>query len=271
MASVWKSRVAVCSLAAVVGSFGGFGSASAADLGGNCCADLEERIAELEATSARKGNRKVSLTVSGWVNEAIYFWDDGIESNVYVGTNSLEQSRVKFSGKAKINGDWSAGYTLELGVVGANSGQFSQDNDNGTTVNAVSVRKSVWFVENKSFGKVSVGQEGTSTYHLLDDADGVNTRNYSDAEAASVAMAQFFVNVNGVRQGSVQQMGPAAWRLQQQHAWPGWPPQYHSLRLARARRFLGQRVVGRRRHVGYVADLQGRTRRLQIARQGRLR
>ena len=42
-------------------------SASAADLGGNCCADLEERIAELEATTARKGNRKASLAVSGWV------------------------------------------------------------------------------------------------------------------------------------------------------------------------------------------------------------
>ena len=49
---------------------GGFAtSASAADLGGNCCADLEERIAELEATTARKGNSKVSLTVSGWVNQ----------------------------------------------------------------------------------------------------------------------------------------------------------------------------------------------------------
>ena len=31
--------------------------------------DLEERIAELEATTARKGNRKVSLTVSGWVGQ----------------------------------------------------------------------------------------------------------------------------------------------------------------------------------------------------------
>ena len=47
-------------------------SAKAADLGGDCCADLEERVAELEATTARKGNRKVSLTVSGWVNEAIF-------------------------------------------------------------------------------------------------------------------------------------------------------------------------------------------------------
>ena len=34
-------------------------SAQAADLGGDCCGDLEERIAELEATTARKGNRKV--------------------------------------------------------------------------------------------------------------------------------------------------------------------------------------------------------------------
>ncbi|MBS0235356.1 MAG: porin, partial [Proteobacteria bacterium] len=50
-------------------------SASAADLGGNCCADLEERIAELEATTARKGNRKVSLTVSGWVGQQVMWWD----------------------------------------------------------------------------------------------------------------------------------------------------------------------------------------------------
>ncbi|HRY07757.1 MAG TPA: porin, partial [Hyphomicrobiaceae bacterium] len=58
--------------------------ASAADLGGDCCADLEERIADLEATTARKGNRKVSLTVSGQVNHAVVFWDDGRENNVYV-------------------------------------------------------------------------------------------------------------------------------------------------------------------------------------------
>src|SRR6476661_7879852 len=72
--------------------------AAAADLGGDCCADLEERVAELEATTARKGNRKVSLTVSGWVNENIVWWDDGVEQNVYVGTNFVEQSRFKFTG-----------------------------------------------------------------------------------------------------------------------------------------------------------------------------
>ena len=62
----------------------GAGSASAADLGGNCCADLEERIAELEATTARKGNRKVSLTISGWVGEQVMWWDDGSAKGTYV-------------------------------------------------------------------------------------------------------------------------------------------------------------------------------------------
>ncbi|MFO7297388.1 MAG: porin, partial [Pseudomonadota bacterium] len=54
------SRVA---LIAAAGVLAGGVAAQAADLGGNCCADLEERVAELEATAARKGNRKVSLTV----------------------------------------------------------------------------------------------------------------------------------------------------------------------------------------------------------------
>jgi hypothetical protein len=45
-------------------------AASAADLGWNCCANLEERVAELEGTMARKGNRKVRLTVSDWGAES---------------------------------------------------------------------------------------------------------------------------------------------------------------------------------------------------------
>src|ERR1044072_3901903 len=89
-------------------------SAKAADLGGDCCADLEERVAELEATTARKGNRKVSLTLSGWVNEAVFWWDDGTEKNAYVGTNNLEQSRSRVTGEANIAKDWSAGYTLDI-------------------------------------------------------------------------------------------------------------------------------------------------------------
>jgi len=66
----------------------------AADLGGDCCADLEERVAELEATTVRKGNKKVSVTLYGQVNRAVLFWDDHVEKNVYSVDNNYESSRL---------------------------------------------------------------------------------------------------------------------------------------------------------------------------------
>jgi hypothetical protein len=64
------------------------GPISATDLSGSCCGDLEERIAELEATAATKGNRKMSLTISGQVNRMIMWWDNGRSSNTYWGIDS---------------------------------------------------------------------------------------------------------------------------------------------------------------------------------------
>src|SRR6185312_3741870 len=108
------------------------GSASAADLGGNCCADLEERIAELEATTARKGNRKVSLTISGWVGEQVMWWDDGAESNVYVtGLGTTLSSHFKFTGQATITPGWYAAYVLHVEVVDSDSLTISQGNSTG--------------------------------------------------------------------------------------------------------------------------------------------
>ena len=75
--------------------------AHAADLNGGAYADLEERIAELEATTARKGNRKVTLEVSGVVNEALLAWDDGHESNVYVVTNEAAAGPLPLQGRCE--------------------------------------------------------------------------------------------------------------------------------------------------------------------------
>ena len=44
--------------------------AAAADLGGNCCADLEERIAELEATTARRGASS-QLQIDGTARDSL--------------------------------------------------------------------------------------------------------------------------------------------------------------------------------------------------------
>jgi len=160
-------------------------SASAADLGGNCCADLEERIAELEATTARKGNRKVSLTVSGWVGQQVTFWDDGVESNTYIhDLGSTLGSHVKFTGSAQISPGWSAGYVLHIEAIGSDSLTTSQTNPNGPALynllanqettggGGVQTLQSYWFIRSDQLGKVSLGKQSQASDNAAILVDG---------------------------------------------------------------------------------------------------
>jgi len=144
----------------------GGGNAFAADLGGNCCADLEERIAELEATTARKGNRKVSLTITGWVSSQLYWFDDGVESNVYVVDNNNDlSSNVKFTGSAQISPGWKAGYSLWIYTNGPSSADANDLGYDGTDLLGASrgwglnVENSYWFIQSDTLGKLSVGKQ----------------------------------------------------------------------------------------------------------------
>jgi hypothetical protein len=124
-----SSRFAI---AAALGLVVSAGSASAADLGGNCCADLEERIAELEATTVRKGNRKMSLTISGQVDRVVTWYDDSKTSTAYYGLdNTNSSSRFIFSGSAKVTPKVSMGFEImieiEAGGTSSKVNQFDED------------------------------------------------------------------------------------------------------------------------------------------------
>ena len=165
-------------------------SAQAADLGGDCCADLEERIAELEATTARKGNRKVSLEISGQVNEALMYFDDGEESNAYIVTNDNSRSRFRFKGKAKINSDLEAGYLLEIGVRTANSKRVTQNDDNAVADSGLDIRHSTWYLKSKTFGQVNVGLTGTASEDITEAnlSQTGSFAKYSDVEDSGLGL-----------------------------------------------------------------------------------
>src|SRR5256885_10180595 len=131
------SNTSRLALAAAAGLFiGGVAmpSAKAADLGGDWCADLEERVAELEARAARKGNRKMSLTITGQVNRLVMWFDDGHTSNTYYGLdNRNSSSRFLFLGSAKVNPSVTMGFQIMIDTnVGGISSSVNQLDEDGT-------------------------------------------------------------------------------------------------------------------------------------------
>jgi hypothetical protein len=160
-----------------------------ADLGGNCCADLEERIAELEATTAKKGNRKMSVRIYGELNKAIEVWDGDVtvrETRTWWGNkwfdesasasfkdqkiteNSNTPSFVGIEGSAQFSPGWRAGYTAEIGV-----GEYDDDGTNGIYTN-----KAFAWVGNDTLGKLSIGHNSQAT----DDLDRVSVANTGAAQ-----------------------------------------------------------------------------------------
>jgi hypothetical protein len=166
-------------------------SAKASELGDDCCADLEERVAELEATAARKGNKKVTVQLYGKVNRAVLFWDDGAERNIYVVDNHYESSRFGLKGTAKISGDWSVGYRLEVENRIAASTRLNQFDDDNANDPPLLVRWSSMYLASKTWGELRWGLTATPKYDITKDTN-VFAPNLIDTTSSDNRMNQNF-------------------------------------------------------------------------------
>jgi predicted porin len=154
------SRIAIAAALFLSGS-AGINAAYAADLGGGCCADLEERVAELEATAARKGNRAVSLTIGGLVNRTLLTWDDGFDSDSYVVDSAHNSSRVNFKGEGKLDQGWKSGFYVEVEFRDNASNTVFQGDDEGigdSGGGAIRIRHSNVYIDSERLGRVTLGQ-----------------------------------------------------------------------------------------------------------------
>ncbi|MEQ8822804.1 MAG: porin [Filomicrobium sp.] len=211
-----KKNLSALAAAGLLASCFAVTGASAADLGGDCCADLEERVAELEATTARKGNRKVSLTVSGFVAQQIIAWDDGQESNVYVtDTGSVSiGTHFAFSGKAQITPDTEAGFMIKLEVINNDSLLVSQSSDDGIlnpggnaqalltgSDGPIGLESAYWYVKSKTLGRVSIGTQSSAADNqaILPDGSG----SLVQANYVLYDSNAFFTRSNGAYTGVV--------------------------------------------------------------------
>ena len=127
--------------------------------------DLEQRIAELEATTVRAGNRQLRLNLYGQVNRALLFWDDGFDSGRYVVDNHTSSSRVGFVGQAAIRPGWTASYRLEFEADFPSSHEvFNGPGGSDGIFGAVPrIRQGYWDVISKDLGRVAIGFQSPAT------------------------------------------------------------------------------------------------------------
>lgn len=176
----------------------------AADKGGlkDGMGDLEERVAELEAITAHKGNRKVTVTISGQINKAM-LWTDGLgpKQNGVI-DNSSSPSTLNIEGVAKIDKDWRAGYRVEFGL------------DNTPAIplleNQVNIRHNfVWLegpVGKLSLGHTSMASDKTTSVTLANTD--VASRMLSLAPLSTVYFLGFDLPWNDVRRDLVRYDSP---------------------------------------------------------------
>ena len=147
--------------------------AVAADLGGDCCADLEERVANLEVTTARKGNKKVSLTISGRVHANIMYWNDNFgasfpndpntafdhNSDVYFGNTAGSGSNIVLNGSGKVTSDLSAGFLMTLADdFGGTNNQISHQTGPSLLGDTTYV-----FLASKALGELRLGNMASAS------------------------------------------------------------------------------------------------------------
>ena len=150
-----------------------FTPALGGDLGGNCCADLEERVSELEATVANKGNRKMKLVVYGQVNMAFMHFEAGDYRDDAVADNGVSDTRFGFKGSAKIGKGASAGFRIEVGV-----GVNRLERPGLAGDQTLDVRRANLFLELPVFGTATLGRANQAAY-------GVSTIDLSKASVAA--------------------------------------------------------------------------------------
>jgi hypothetical protein len=146
-------QVALCTLPARAHDFG----------------DLEARIAELEATTARSGNRRLQLSLYGQLNRALLFWDDGFDRGTFVVDNHTSSSRFGFAGQTALVPGWTAGFRLEFeaGFPSSHEVFNGPGGSDGLTEESFEagprLRQGYWDIASKDYGRLAVGFQSPAT------------------------------------------------------------------------------------------------------------
>jgi len=157
------------------------------------------------------GTDKIKLAISGQINRALLFSEDGEQTKVFFVDNDNASSRLHFEGSGQINDDLSAGAVLEVELRSNSTRAVSQDDESTGSASFEDRRIEVYF-DSARLGRVWLGQGSTAsdntsevdlsgtavvgTSDLPDYAGGLKF--VDDGELSDVTIADGFNNFDGL-------------------------------------------------------------------------
>ncbi len=148
-------------------------------------AEIEERIAELEASLVAKRSPAMSVNVTGQINKMLMWWSDGEQKDVYVVDNAVSGSRIGIEGEGRLSRALKAGYNLNFRLNDARSIDVSQDNDEGDFDESdLQIRYSEVWLQHNLAGRITIGQTSTAT----DDIINANLGGTGGVASADIAL-----------------------------------------------------------------------------------
>ena len=150
----------------------------------SACALLTAPTALLAQEADRtitSGMDDVSLSISGQINRALMFADDGDEVTLFNVDGNSSSSRVRFIGEARPSQGTVVGAALETEFRVNNSFTVSQEDSKSTDTTAFRNRRVEVYVDNEDLGKVWLGMGWTATEFIAEqDLSGTSLAGYSD-------------------------------------------------------------------------------------------
>jgi len=130
---------------------------------GQAVADVKAEAAAAGPTVS-SGEENTKLAISGQVSRMLFYADDGDQTRWFNADNDAASTRLRFVGTTKMDDDWTAGATVEVGFASNSSADVTIDQNTSTIAsNSFTERKlELWFA-NKQLGKLSLGQGSSAS------------------------------------------------------------------------------------------------------------
>ena len=142
----------------------------------------EAKLAKRGGTTVRSGKKNISLELSGQVDRAYLYADDGTQTNDFFVDNDSSSTRVRFLGRGRFDKDLSVGTNIEVQIESNTSSGVSQlNNDTGNV--GFTQRKLEFYFDSKRFGRLWLGHGDTASNFI------------SEQDLSGVAVSGLFSNL----------------------------------------------------------------------------